>query len=55
MEAVIKNEAYHLNTVDPVYFPPTETANLYEPEGQVEGIAFARMATQKVRDDLPQQ
>ena len=47
METVIKNEANPLYIVVPVYFPFTENANLTEPEGPAEGIAFAGMADQE--------
>ena len=43
MEAVIKNEANPLCIVDPLYFLSTECANLSEPEGHDEGVAFAGM------------
>ena len=39
-----KHEANPLDRVGPAYFLSTESANLSETEGHVEGIAFAEMA-----------
>ena len=44
IKAVISNNAKPLCTVYPVNFPFTESANLSEAEGEVEGTTFAGMA-----------